>query len=336
MSSQTAELPRSLQELIADAQRSHENWESEPASKPDELFDGEHEWTARLARGEYEQDLYWECVAEDRERAGDWSGAIAAYKKVVRLTKSGDVKRMEAHSGLALLYSLLGQRRRATNCYRLAAEDQVGECSSIFFRICICAAVRDDVCHGRIRRARRQLARGFASFEERCQDDLGYAKLQITSAECDVATGNVAGAEESLLAAWDALEQMVEWMKPSIEETGPASGLEAALAEWWTVEARRRRLGSEPASELEGWQKALQHRRRGCEGWDNLAWNFAVEKTLEKLADACVRAGDSEAAAATRAEANAIRVRWHLPEDIALDQRAAGRWSLGRLFRRGE
>jgi tetratricopeptide (TPR) repeat protein len=338
MGSQTAELPRSLQELIADARQSLERWESEPEAEPDEILDGVKEWTARLARGEYEQDLYWECVAEDCERAGDFHGAIVAYEKIVRMAGQGGVRRMQALSGLARLHELLGDDRRSLKCLRAAvrgakADDETG--SGIFLRHSLYAEARHQVRRRRVRASRRLIARGFATFKEGHQDHLGYAKLQIASAECDVAAGNVAGADEELRPAWEALEQLAEWTRPLDEETGPASGVEAGFAEWWSVEARRRRLGGDPSAEADAWQKAVEHLRRGGKGWDNLSWNVAVARTLEKLADACARHGRTEAAGEARAEADAIRVRWHLPADMTPDERSAGRWSLGRLFRRG-
>jgi tetratricopeptide (TPR) repeat protein len=336
MSATVTELPRSLQELIADARQSLERWESEPADEPDEILDGVKEWTARLARGEYEEDLYWECVAEDCERAGDFTGAIAAYEKILRLAEQVGVGRMQALTGLAMLHELLGNDRRALKCLRAAvrgeqADDRTG--SGIFLRHCLYAEARHQVRRGGVRAARRLIRRAFRTFEEGHHDYLGYAKLQMASAECEVAAGNFAGADEELRPAWESLEQMAEWMRPLDGDTGPASGVEAAFAEWWSVEARRRRLGGESSSEVEAWQKAVGHVRRGREGWDNLAWNFSIVRTLEKLADACARHGRTEAAAEARAEADEIRVRWHLPLDIALHRRSASRWSLGRLFR---
>jgi tetratricopeptide (TPR) repeat protein len=335
MSSPAVELPRSLQELIADARRSLERWESEPADEPDEILEGVKEWTARLAHGEYEEDLYWECVAEDCERGGDFRGAIAAYERILGLPEQGGVRRMKALSGLATLHELLGDDRRALAYLRAAVKDEQADPSTesgIFLRLCLYAEARHQVRRGRVRAARRLIRRGCASFEEGHDDYLCYAKLQIAWAECEVAAGHVAGADEALKEAREALEQYAEWLNPPGAETGLASGVEAGYAEWWSAEARRRRLTGEPATEVEAWQKALSHLRRGCQGWDNLAWNAAIAKTLQKLADAAERHGQAEAASRARAEGEVIGKRWHLPNGVGADDRKANRWSLGRLF----
>jgi tetratricopeptide (TPR) repeat protein len=335
MSTPVVELPRSLQELIADARQWLERWESQPADEPDEILDGVKEWTHRLARGDYEEDLYWECVAEDCERGGDFRGAIAAYAKILGMPEHGGVRRGQALFGLAWLHELLGDDRRALKCLRAAVKSEQADPSTesgIFLRLCLYAEARHQVRRGRVRTARRLIRRGCASFAEGHEDHLGYAKLQIAWAECEVAAGCAAGADEALKDAREALEQLAEWLNPPGAETGPASGVESAYADWWAVEARRRRLTSAPATEVDAWQKALDHLRRGCEGWDNLGWHAAIAKTLQKLADAAERHGQAEAASRARAEGEAIGKRWHLPNGVGADDRKANRWSLGRLF----
>jgi tetratricopeptide (TPR) repeat protein len=326
MSSQKAELPRRLQDLIADAQRSLESWESEPASEPDEIFDGVKEWTARLARGEYDQHLYWECAAEDCERAGDFPRAIAAYERVVATAKDSSISRMQARFDLALLHALQRDDLGASRCCRRALVELEDDDSKIFLRLCLSRVASDDVLNGRLRAAGRKIARGLATFDGEDSDALGYAQLHIAWADCDLASGDGAAAQKSLKAAWEALEQLVDSMRPWINETGPASGVEAALAAWWTVEARRRREAGEAAEAIAAWQHAVEHCRRGGAGRDNLAWNSSLTRTLRRLADACERHDRVEEAAEARAQAEAIAAQWHLPATWGAERPAARRW----------
>src|SRR6266480_8157551 len=75
------ELPKSLQSLIACAKAAVSNWDVNEDADDSKMQAG-HDWTVRLSRGEYEDYLYWECVAEDCEEAGDWSGAKSAYRRI--------------------------------------------------------------------------------------------------------------------------------------------------------------------------------------------------------------------------------------------------------------
>jgi hypothetical protein len=78
-------LPASLQSRISEAKAAVETWQDE--DEPDEILDGVRDYFVRLSRGEYDEPLYWECVAEDCEAAGDLMGAIAAYRKMAEVGK---------------------------------------------------------------------------------------------------------------------------------------------------------------------------------------------------------------------------------------------------------
>ena len=105
--SPAAELPKSLQSMIADAQQAIGNWGPEEETDS-ETLQSSQEWLLRLSRGEFEERLYWECLADDQEEAGDWQGALASHQKILGLPGLSSVECSKAHSAIALIQRLLG------------------------------------------------------------------------------------------------------------------------------------------------------------------------------------------------------------------------------------
>lgn len=305
--------PKSLQAMIADAQQALASWDDDPEDADDEgCLAAAKEWTARLGRGEYDQKLYWECVAEDCEAEANWEGAKQAYQRVIELEASGEGGFLSAHSDLAGLHFLLGDRRQALKHARLSRKLLSGRLESIVLR---CAIVREVwllLQMGWTVAARRLVTRGLNSFDDESNDCLGYATLQTLWAACDVAERRPADANESLQIAWSYLESLRQsFDAEGLAET--ASGLQGAIAMWHRVEAERRRLSGDAEGEVEAWQKALACSRLAATGWNRVSWDAAVMRALYTLSDAQRRVGRFNDAAATHAEAEEIRNRWQLP-----------------------
>ncbi len=133
------------------------------------------DWTLRLSRGEYEDHLYWECVAEDCEEAGDWAKALSAYSAILNLPKLDSLDYARACSAIGAIHSLLGDDLAVSASYRLASaksEDDV--------RVLWRHFIANEVWHlsrmGHVRRAGR--SSDVVSFRTK-------AKLSITSAPLD-------------------------------------------------------------------------------------------------------------------------------------------------------
>ena len=107
MAPSAGELPKSLQSMIADCQRAIANWDSDDDGD-DPVVQSSRDWLEKLSRGEYEDQLYWECTAEDCEEAGDWKGALSAYRKIIDLPNPRCLDIPKAYSAIGF-YSRLAR-----------------------------------------------------------------------------------------------------------------------------------------------------------------------------------------------------------------------------------
>lgn len=330
--------------MIDDARRAVERWDDDyrdaykDAGDCADYLDASKDWTVRLSRGEYDQRMYWQCVAEDCEAEGNWNGAKSAYSRLIELEADSQQHGfLSAHSDLAGLHSLLGEQAAALNHARRAtAIEERNSVTRIAYR---CAVVHEAwllLRAGRIRAARRLIKRGLASFEEDCPDGLGYAKLAIAWAACDVAARRADAADEWLQSAWCYLEAVRESL--TIDGFGDtASGLQGAYRTWWCVEANRRRLIGDGPGEIDARKQSVACARRAATGWNRVGWDASVMRALRSLASAQYRQGQIEEAAKTQEEAESIRLRWRLPidetPDLADDRKQSSSW-FGSLLRK--
>ena len=185
-------LPRSLQSLIADAQRSQLQRETTEAPEEeydwinesiDEFFDG-------LCRGEYTEDLYWECVTDDCEEDGDWDGAKAACQKIIELEDDSIFVRCKAYSRLAGLHALLGEENFALENYHAATLESKNDDCDVFHRLCLYRESWQLIRMARFRAA-SVLAREGLSMREDDFADFIQAELLTALAMCYLAKGRI-------------------------------------------------------------------------------------------------------------------------------------------------
>lgn len=127
-----SELPKSLQAMIADAKTAIANWDPNEDAD-DHILQGVRDWTLRLSQGEYDDNMYWECVAEDCEENGDWEGAITAYRRILDPQPSG-FDHWKACLDIAFIYNLLGDSKAALRYYQRA--HPAGLASTTTYRLC--------------------------------------------------------------------------------------------------------------------------------------------------------------------------------------------------------
>lgn len=312
------ELPKGLQAMIADAQVAIANWDAdEDANDPDFQFVGQfmRDWTLRLSQGQYDDELYWECVADDLEEAGDWRGAVSAYRRILDLPSASLTEHCKAHASIAAIQRMLGEDNAALESFRNATR-KAREFHLLLWRRYVRSEISQLLRMGFVRRARSLVRKGFAAHEPETNDHLGIAQLLILSAQCDLARGRPAEAAKSSQLAWDWLDVLVQDVL-SVREDGlrDASGVHRTYANWWCTEAKRHRLAGEGASEIDALSNAIE-RARLCfdrDGWRAHWDDLALMHILLQIADAYDRHGQKANAEVARTEAEEIRARRKFP-----------------------
>ncbi|MFO0790144.1 MAG: hypothetical protein U0805_11875 [Pirellulales bacterium] len=316
-----AELPKSLQSMIADAQQAIADWDPEEDSDSDTL-QFVRESTLRLSRGEYEERLYWECLAEDLEEAGDWRGALASYERILKLPGLDSIYAAQACSAVALIQRLFGEYEAELASRRLATEKS-DDGSRILTRHYIANEAAALQRLGFTRQARRLVHRTLAwrQSEGEIVDYLGIARLLIVSARCDLARKKPASAAESLQAAWAWLEALVqEYAGEHKDLLRSASGIHLAHVWWWHTEANRRRLAGEGDTEIAALEQAIE-KARLCfdpDGWRAHWDDLTLMQLLLQMSEAYGRHNRPTEATAFRSEAEEIFKRRRFPEATKL------------------
>src|SRR3954451_14394829 len=158
MESPVDELPKSLQRMIADCQNAVANWGTEEDAEDPGMKAG-NEWALRLRRGEFEKDLYWDCVADDCEEAGDWQGALSACRKILDLPGLPEMDYAKALGSIAAIQSLLGDESDAlASDHRATAS--LRDDTRILSRCFIAREISQLIRMGNTRRPRKLIWRG--------------------------------------------------------------------------------------------------------------------------------------------------------------------------------
>jgi tetratricopeptide (TPR) repeat protein len=320
-SAATAELPKALQSMIADAKKAVDSWQPNDDGD-DPGMRAAYDWTLRLSRGEYDDRQYWECAAQDCEEAGDWLGAIAAYRKIVEIPKLFSLYLTKAHTSIGMVQCLLGDDRAALKSYRTAVSS-VKDDVSVLQRTFIGNEIAQLLRMGQIRRARKLVQRGIASHSDESAGHFGMAMLLIRSAKCDLADGKLIEARQSLDCASQWLDAILQWFRSVSEDLEIPPGIRSAQVVWWFTEAERRRLAGEGESEIGALQRAIEEARLcfdAC-GWQVVWDDLRLMYVLDEIADAYDRHGKTAEANTARVEANEIFNRRHFPESAKRRER---------------
>ena len=329
-SAHSRELPNSLRNMIAEAKAAVDRWDDNPQDADSELSDGldaAKNWTIRLSQGEYEDDLYWECVAEDCEAVGNWDGAKKAYQNVIRVSQK-DLKQSSAYSSIGDLCSILGDERQALAHYHNATECDRVQNSDIFYRLRLAQEATQLLRMGRVRAAKKLAIQGLAAFDVNWAGHLGLVRLKIVLAACESEQGRTAHAWELLSNVWTVLESQRAIWEQYCSDIG--SGTHSTYSSWWRLEARCRRREGRIEPEIEAWRKSLDHARLAADGWNRVNRDIYVVRALESLADAYFRGARQTECLETRGEDTNLREKWHLPAAGA--PRTEGQSWLRRLF----
>jgi hypothetical protein len=305
------ELPKSLQACIRDAKAAIAEWDSSEDDEDPEFDRVIRDWIERLSRGEYEDYLFWECVAEDCEEAGDWEAAKAAYSNIL---DGPGIHHWKALCSLGFLQQMLGEHDAALKSFALAARSELPK-GSVLWRHSIVKQAWQLLLMGRTRQAQRLAKSGISTLHSCPGDYLGQVKLYIVAASGHLAVNKQDAAQKALSQAWQLLESLRATLEAH-DQMKDALGVHATYAFWWRVKARQRWVSAESDQELAALDRAVEKVRfcAGPYGWPR--WDFDLElmRSLGELAAAYERQGRTQDAAATSAEAEAIRSRRHFPE----------------------
>ncbi len=313
MTTQMGELPKSLQAMIASCREAIENWDHDEGAD-DSSTQFMQEWTLRLSRGEFDDRLYWECVADDCEEAGDWQDAVSAYRKILDMPELHGMEYSKAHSAIGAIQSLFGDNESALESYHLAVPKSEDD-SRILWRCYAIKEISQLLRMGRVREARKLIDQGLATSDSNSVDHLGTARLLIESAKCDLACNNHAIAAQSLQNAWQWLDALAQSFVNE-ELLRQATGIQFAYVIWWLTEAKRRQVVDEGESEIDALQHAIEKARLCFDsgGWRAPWHDLTLMNLLLRVADAYERHGMAASAATPRQEAEEIFIKRKFPE----------------------
>lgn len=272
------------------------------------------DWWEQLSRGEYDQSLYWECVAEDCEDAGDWNDAIAAYRQILDLPEAHEYERGKAYSCLAAIQRLLGDEDASLESRHNASA--IGRpFSNVLARQYLCSEASQLLRMNRINDARRLFEEGLATHDENdLVDHLGMAKLLTVFAQCELADNQPESARKSLTAAMGWLESL-RAAHESVGAMEDAIGVVAAYARWWQAAAAEFDLTGDYESAIDALCKARDYATQCAEecGWSRYDFDHYQMNVLRELAAQYSKQERHECAREAMRKANEIRARQKFP-----------------------
>jgi ATP/maltotriose-dependent transcriptional regulator MalT len=228
------------------------------------------------------------------EAKGDWTGAEAAYRKVLALEEaSGNFGLIaKAHMDLCRLLRLRGRLDEARQFALQAAE---GARRAQIFPVLVMALDLEACCaldRGDSGAALAAASEGFQVIEPGKIFDLMRAKALVTHARCSLASGDPATADSDLATSWELLQARVSALSPLL-----------TLADWWEVKSQleEQRGNVEPARE------ALTRAGGYLRQMQGPYARFAVARVLHESSRLSKQAGDLLAAEQASNEAEAIR-----------------------------
>jgi hypothetical protein len=255
-------------------------------------------------------DLLLMQTADECEARGDWVGAEKARQEVLVLQeRSGNLGLIaKAHLDLSGFWSLLGKSDAARTAALAATAAARRAELDVLISMTLgneaeCALKNDDVSS-----ALTAAAEAVQLIEPGKLYDHMRARALLTRARCLLASGDLAGAERDL----DASRELLRARWKSAIAAGPIS----AEARWWEVNGSLEAKKGHGSTAVESWKQAVEKRRQITQspfigGPRAMA---ALARSLQELADALTRIGDSTGAETVFAEARQIR------REIGLDK----------------
>ncbi len=240
--------------------------------------------------------------AEECESRRDWTGAEAAYRKLLALEGSSGNQ-----GALAKAQMDLSRLLRRTERLEEAAElsrAAVASARQTIFPVLVMSLETEVACalaKGEPESALAAASEALQIIEPGKVYDGMRARTLISRAKCRLATGDLGGAETDLAASWELLQgPTIPW-----KLAGPM----LAMGNWWEVKSLALQAKGDLREAREAMVRALEYRRR----LQGAYVAFAVMESLERVRELAAALGDETAATAAQNEANAIRSSLSLP-----------------------
>lgn len=303
--------------MIAECQRAIADWETEEEGHdPDAEF--VKDWTLRLSQGEYEDRLYWECVAEEHEENGDWQSAIDAYREIIKLPTASLFEQCKVHSSIGQIQRLLGDNTAALDSYSLVSAKAQQECTAVRQHFAA-GEIWQRLHMGEIGAARKLIRQALPEYGGESGDYLGVARLLTMGASCEIIDENPDDAGYALQQALQWLEAAQDLFRDE-ESMRDAKGIHLGYANWWSVEANRCQINGDIHSEIFALEQARE-KTELCfdpDGWQ-VPWDdLRLMNILLRLSNAYVRDGKPGEAASARKEADTIFARRKFPDSARI------------------
>lgn len=247
--------------------------------------------------------------ANECEERGDWTGAEAAYQKMLELPGIEPHVERRAHGFLASLYHLLGRQTEALRQAALASATgrRIDDIPLSFATVLrfqaeyLLWAERLDEAEPLLAEAMLLLANDELYSQQR-------AAVLIDRAWHAVKCARLADAEKDLAAAFPMLEPLAAWEI--------AAGVHLDLSRWWAVTARLRTARGEFRSSVDAWREALRFCAHVAElpHAASVYTQFGITVLQSELAKALAAAGNHVEALEVIAERKSILERSNIPD----------------------
>jgi tetratricopeptide (TPR) repeat protein len=298
--------------MIADAQKCEPLDVSNDEWIASDITAGVNEFVASLARGEYAEELYWECQGSDFEEEGQWLQALDAYQTILDLESSSDFDRFRACNSMAALYRILGDDEAVLQHLQSATHLESAEPRTILWANSVVNEAWQLLRMGRIAEASQQLDHLHGS-PDAIAHEFAQANLLTVRAACCVAQGDARRARRYLHETKVLLAALDESPSETMES---APGVVDAYSTWGAVEAECCRLVGDHKAELQALRESLKlaEQLASDDPISVVHAEYTVMRRLLDLAAVCDRQCLAGEAAEHRARAEQICVQRKFPQ----------------------
>ena len=252
------------------------------------------------------EDLKLGEAARECEERGDWAGAEAAYRKRLTLPEANEKPGLRAkwEMDLSRLLRLLGRLSEAWELALVATKSARSHGVSVV----VVMALENEAACAIDRKDRESAFQAASEAVEVLGVERITAKIRARAlalrAECSLANGDIAGANEDLKTSWELSDESVNNLP------GPI----LSRAKWWETQAKLDLIENRLAEAETALRRAISLREGLMQAQENDS-PYLVEglaRDYDLLHDISHRRGAAATAQTARSQADHLRRRAHL------------------------